>query len=461
MTRAAIYCRISADREGAGLGVDRQRQDCEQLVEQRRWEVAGVYTDNDISAYQKRKPRPAYERLMADAKARRIDAIVVWHTDRLHRQPRELEDFVDVVETAGTQIDTVKSGAIDLSTPTGRMVARMLGAAAAYESEHKAERIARKHEELARDGKPILGGHRPFGYLNDHVTVNPPEAELIREAASRVIAGDSLRGIAADWGRRGITTPAGKPWQPFPLKRMLTSARIAGLREHRGVIVAEGWEAVIDRPTLERLRAILRDAARRTTTSNARSYLLSGLLSCSRCGKPLHARPRKDHVRRYICASGPMYHGCGKIATLSEPLEALVVDAVLYRLETPAFAAEQARQAADVDDADADRLVAAEASLQELSRDFYDAQLLTRPEFLAARDALTRRIEALRQKVAVATGVEVLADVGPGIRDAWAEMSFDRRRSVLAQLISNVTIGPAVRGRIRFDPDRVDVEWRH
>ncbi|MEV0583029.1 recombinase family protein [Nonomuraea sp. NPDC050310] len=49
--RAAIYCRISQDREGAGLGVARQEADCRKLVELRGWNVAGVYPDNDVSAY--------------------------------------------------------------------------------------------------------------------------------------------------------------------------------------------------------------------------------------------------------------------------------------------------------------------------------------------------------------------------------------------------------------------------
>ncbi len=62
---AAIYCRISRDREGAGLGVDRQEADCRALAVRLGWEVAAVFVDNDISAYSSR-PRPQY-RAMLDA----------------------------------------------------------------------------------------------------------------------------------------------------------------------------------------------------------------------------------------------------------------------------------------------------------------------------------------------------------------------------------------------------------
>lgn len=139
--RAAIYCRISQDREGAGLGVDRQRQDCVKLCEDRGWEVIAVYEDNDLSAYSGKR-RPGYETLLGTVRAHSVDVVVVWHTDRLHRSPRELEEWIVAVETAGVMTATVKAGELDLATSSGRLVARMFGAVARHESEQKGERIA-------------------------------------------------------------------------------------------------------------------------------------------------------------------------------------------------------------------------------------------------------------------------------------------------------------------------------
>ena len=89
MAGAAVYCRISQDREGAGLGVTRQEADCRALCERRGWTVVEVYTDNDVSAYSG-KPRPNWARLIEDVRAGHIGAIVGWHVDRLTRSPREL-----------------------------------------------------------------------------------------------------------------------------------------------------------------------------------------------------------------------------------------------------------------------------------------------------------------------------------------------------------------------------------
>src|SRR4051794_12379321 len=177
MRHVAIYVRISDDREGAGLGVARQEADCRQRAELLGWSVADVYVDNDLSAYSGR-PRPQYARLLADLRSGRADAVLAWHTDRLHRSPKELEEFIDVCETRGVAVETVKAGPVDLSTPAGRAVARTLGAWARYESEHKAERNRRKALELAEAGKLSGGGTRPYGYNDDRLTIREDEAAI-------------------------------------------------------------------------------------------------------------------------------------------------------------------------------------------------------------------------------------------------------------------------------------------
>src|ERR671910_2449931 len=154
--RAAIYTRISQDRTGAGLGIERQETDCRALAERLGWEIIAVHADNDLSAYSG-KPRPGYRALLADLRAGVADAVLVWHTDRLHRSPAELEEYIGVCEPRGVPTMTVKAGPIDLATPAGRMVARQLGAVGRYESEHKSERIKRKMAQKAENGE-WLGG---------------------------------------------------------------------------------------------------------------------------------------------------------------------------------------------------------------------------------------------------------------------------------------------------------------
>ncbi|MFJ6384971.1 recombinase family protein [Kitasatospora sp. NPDC092039] len=160
-TLAAIYCRISDDRVGAGLGVKRQETDCRSLCGRLSWPVGRVYVDNDLSAYSGR-PRGDYRALMADLWTGPQNAVAAWHTDRLHRSPLELEEFIDLCDRRHILVETYLAGPLDLTTPAGRAVARTLGAWARYESEHKAERSRRKALELAETGQVSGGGYRPF-----------------------------------------------------------------------------------------------------------------------------------------------------------------------------------------------------------------------------------------------------------------------------------------------------------
>jgi site-specific DNA recombinase len=75
------------------------------LCERKGWQVAGIYADNDVSAYT-RKPRPEWLRLQADIRAGMVTGIACWHVDRLTRSPRELEDVIDLAERNGAEPGT-------------------------------------------------------------------------------------------------------------------------------------------------------------------------------------------------------------------------------------------------------------------------------------------------------------------------------------------------------------------
>ena len=130
------------------------------------------------------------------------------------------------------------------------------------ESKKTSERMTAVRAREAREGKPRPSGQRGFGYSLDWMTIDEAEAALIREAADRVLRGESTYAIATDWNARGVPTVNGKQWSVNVLVTIMGSPRIAGLREHHGAVVAEGtWPAIIDRATHEQLRAVLAPSA--------------------------------------------------------------------------------------------------------------------------------------------------------------------------------------------------------
>ena len=287
---AAIYARISSDPDDTRLGVERQLADCRALAARKGWAVAQEYVDNDISASGAQR-RPQYRQMLEDIKTGALDAVIVWAEDRLHRHPKELEEFFEIIDAAGIKDLATVSGDTDLSTDDGKLKARILGAVAANESAKLTRRIRRKHEELAQRGKLSGGGTRPYGFEDDRLTIRPDEAHIIKELATRVLSGDSLRSMCRDLDERAVLTVTGVSWTPHVLRRMLMSGRISGQREHLGEIVGPAeWPAIIAPADTARLRSVLGDPRRRTNRS-PRRYLLAGMLRCSLCGATLVARP--------------------------------------------------------------------------------------------------------------------------------------------------------------------------
>jgi len=460
---AAIYARISSDPSGMALGVSRQIEDCTAWAHNHGTVVAEVYVDNDISAYSG-KTRPQYRRMCEDIKQGFRDGLIVWHPDRLHRSPRELEDFIDLIEATGAEVQTITGGDYDLSTPHARILARILGAVARHESEDKSRRITRKAAELAFQGKRNGGGTRAYGYNADHTKPIAAEAAIVKEAAKRILSGDTLRSVCSDFNLRNVPTVKGGPWSPTVLRTLLMAARISGQREHHGEIVANGpWPAIITPSQTARLRAILGDPDRRTNRT-PRSYPLTGLVRCERCGEKMVARPRDDGSRRYVCAKAPGYPGCGKTFILAEPLEQMITEAILYRLDSDALAKAIVGQVSEdagteniEEDLQSDRL-----QLDELAQ-MYGRKEMTAREWTAAKAPIQQRIATNERRLNAFTGTSALEGyVGnaKALRGQWDSIDPPRQRAIISALLNSITVGPGVRGRNKFDPSRIKPDWK-
>jgi DNA invertase Pin-like site-specific DNA recombinase len=488
-TRAGIYVRISQDRGGAGLGVQRQEQDCRALCERRGWDVVDVYVDDDVSAYSG-KPRPAWRRLLADIDAGGITGIVCWHVDRLTRTPRELEDVISHAEQRGLELATV-SGDVDLATPTGRMVARMLGAAARHESEHKAERQRRERRQAAERGAIAGGGMHPYGYRRVLEEYGPRRADgtrarrvvrdeldddqaaVIREAARRVLAGESLSSVCRDFASRDISTPYGGRLTPTKLRRILASARISGRREHTprdtykgtrpllGEIVATAaWPAIISVEDSDRLRAILSRPDRRPAQpANGRTYLLSGLLRCALCGAGMTGRP-KAGTPRYVCPNMPGGHSCGRMATIAARTDEHVRDLVVAALASPQLQRRLTRRDG-IDPELAASIAKLENQQDELARSWGEG-LITRAEWLTARDALERRLATARDALArqsQTTPLDGFLGSVDHMMQRWETMNTAQRRAVVGAVVDCIKVSTADPRR-KWDPQRFEVTWR-
>jgi site-specific DNA recombinase len=436
---AGIYCRISKDRAEEALGVARQEKDCRELAARIGAAVGAVFIDNDSSAYSG-KIRPQYVALLEAIEAQTINCLIVWHPDRLHRSPRELEDFVLIVERTGCEVRTVTAGDLDLATPDGRLVARITGAVARKESEDKSRRLKRKLLELRETGKP--SGRLGYPYDNGGV-LNPDRLAIVHEVADRIINGESCGLIAADLTRRGVPTRSGGQWTHTSVRTMMRSPSLVSLIMHKGEFVGVGnWPPALDRATWDRCGAAMVETPKASTGT----YLLSGIAVCGVCRRGLTGAALKTpegSIGRYRCDS--QRGGCGGVFVYQSHLDGLVVPRVELMLKAPVMAAQQAGEdlAAQIAEEEARLLSYAE---------MLDAKELSREEWKHLRKIVADRINLLRAREEAQS-----TPVGVNAGEKWEAMTIARRRQIIARAVE-ITVSPVHHGP-RFDPSRVRLRW--
>jgi len=134
--KAAIYARVSTTNHGQDPEL--QTREIRDYCERRGWQIAGEYTDVGISG--SKDSRPELNRLMADAKQRRFDAVCVWKLDRFGRSLRHLVNALADLESLGVSFISLKDN-LDLSTPSGRLMFQIIGAMAEFERALIQERV--------------------------------------------------------------------------------------------------------------------------------------------------------------------------------------------------------------------------------------------------------------------------------------------------------------------------------
>lgn len=465
---AVIYARISQDREGAGLGVDRQLAACRQLAERLGWVVVGVHSDNDISAYSG-KPRPGYRALLADLEHGHAAGVLVWHTDRLHRSPVELEHYIAVCQPRGVATHAVQSGNLDLSTASGRMVARMLGSAARYESEHKGDRVRASRQETAQAGR-WGGGKRPFGFEADGVTIRPCEAAEIVTAVDALLAGAGLRSVVRAINGRGVpTTFKAGTWSPRSFKDVLLRPRNAGLAVYRGEVIGPAvWPPIVAEDRWRAVVSLLNDPGRRTTPAGAPvRWLGSGMYVCSTCSLPrLRVSSTGGKTPAYRCnAREALPQATGHVSRQAAALDEYVGDVVVERLSRADAAQLLTAPATGVDTGSLHaEAVTVRQRLTQLADAFAEGAV-TVGQLRGGTERLRERLATLEDSIGAAVAVDPLAGL-VGVPDpgtVWAGLDVGRRRAVLDALMT-VTVLPRTGkwgpdGR-RFDPDGVRIEWK-
>jgi site-specific DNA recombinase len=478
LVRAAIYIRVSKLRREL-LDAQRQQPPCEAFVTAQGWQLTGVYVEDGVSAWSQEVRRDAFERLLADVRAGKVDAIVSWQMDRLLRRVADASALLTIAKRHGTIIANV-DGALDLSTAAGRKRLHDLASVAEFESDLKSERLRLKHSELALEGK-FSGGTRPYGYdlepyvstdhtgsaIKYHVVRNQEEAAHIEAAAKAVLEGRSVTSIVKQWAAGNVRSAKGRLFRYGDVKGLLLSARIAGLRSADGKLVTAEWEPIITREQHEELVAILGPPRQRgSNQGTARSYLLTGFLVCGVCGAPLRSHASKatreaTAHQRYVCDARDGGRYCVK--RLAAVIDQHVVRELLSEL--PHLLLEATRRAPEHWESLGRLLNARQTASDRLEglEDLLADGLLERSGYVRQRRRLKAKLEELDQEIshvwAQAPRRRLRGATIGELEREWERLDLDEQRAVLREHISHVVIKPVGPGRKPFDRDSVEIVW--
>jgi site-specific DNA recombinase len=475
IARAAIYARISREDEDNVDNTDIQIDECLEFINHMGWQHADTYRDDNISAYSGKR-RDDYQRLIADIEANKIDLIVATEMTRLNRRLWHSIDLFRMAETTTLcRIATTDGGGADLSTREGIQTAVTLAIEAEKESLRISVRQKRKHRALAKDGK-ANGGPRPYGYersAKGTLEINEPEAAIVREIVRRLRNGESARSIVADLRARGLKTAGGRDWHYSNLKRLIESPRLCGMRTHLGTLHPSlVIPAIISRKEWEDVQSLWEGWAAHGIQS--RRYLLSGIVVCGRCDTPMVGRRWHDTrtgrtYNRYICTKDEAFHhraGCGKVFRNADPIDILVTEAVLYRLDSPDFLAALSTRTNEKDLQDLLNQRQAKLAKRDSLYSDYLADVISRELWLRGKGELEDMVAAINRQLSTLQSGRSLAQIplDGTLAEVWGDADLDFKRDLIKLLVKKVVVLPGRtqamwRGQWRFDPSLIRIVW--
>lgn len=461
---AGIYCRLSVARFGDTTKVEDQERICRALAAERGWTVPDgfVFTDNNASAWRKDRKRPEWDRMVTLVRDGVLRNLVNYHGDRLMRQPWDLELLLKFADELGVVIAS-PTGEYRLDVASDRFVLRILTAKACLESDDISRRKKAGFERMRLAGNaPTPGGQggRGFGYEKDGVTPVPAEKAAANVAAEQLCAGDTLAAACRDLAAQGITSTTGYPLSYGTLRDILLRSRTAGL-------LADGtpgnWEPLITPELQRRVRNVLEARAGQTgaspLTGGAHKHLLSGIVLCWKCGKPVqitNAGRKGKGVAGYGCVTP----GCRVARRNAAHLDAYVTGRVLRLLNSTDFTEEIRRVQGDSTNAPE---IARWEQRKAQSQDTIDG---LRPEdsedtvkrLLERHRAIERRLTEEKAK-GISHRHQTLAVYRGITLDQFRVLPLRDRRTIVSAAYV-ITIKKATRMGPGFNPEDIDMKLR-
>ena len=353
LTPAALYARVSSDRQDVDLSVSAQLRALKEYAKANGYSVAREYVDEAESG--RVANRPQFREMIEEGGKPKspFEVILVWKFSRFTRKREHAVAFKAQLRRKGIRVVSITEQAED--NATGRLLEGIIESVDEYYSENLAQEVVRGMREAASRGF-FLASNAPFGYkrvkVNDGakerptLEIDPATAPVVSEIFEKSLRGSGLKELCKELNERGITN-RGKRWYKGTLHYVLRNEAYTGTavwgKTSKGektqdpVRVEGAWPALVSRELFDDVQQAMRDRApkvRRPARVGSR-FLLSGLLKCGVCGRPYSAQGAKSGQFAYYICGTLFREGAGTCSAryLNAPrLETFVVEKIRERI---------------------------------------------------------------------------------------------------------------------------------
>ena len=355
LTPAALYARVSSDRQDVDLSVSAQLRALKDYAKANGYLVAREYVDEAESG--RVADRPQFREMIEEGSQPKapFQVILVWKFSRFTRKREHAVAFKSMLRRKGVRVVSITEHADD--SPTGKLMEAIIESVDEFYSENLAEDVTRGMRESASRGF-FLGSKAPFGYRRVKVSdgmkerptleVDPATPPVVKEIFESSLSGYGLKEICRELNDRGITN-RGKRWYKGGLHYLLTNEAYTGtavlgrttkVEKAQDPVRMEGaWPALVSRELFDAVQQAMRDRAPKVQRPGrvGSKFLLSGLLKCGVCGRPYSGQGAKSGQFAYYVCGTLFREGAGTCSAryLNAPrVEDFIVEKIRERILT-------------------------------------------------------------------------------------------------------------------------------
>ncbi len=327
-TPAALYARVSSDRQDVDLSVAAQLRALRDYAEKNGYVIAREYIDEAEGG--RIADRPQFRKMLDEASKTEAPfrEILVWKFSRFTRKREHAVAFKSMLRKRGIRVTSITEHADD--TPTDKLMEAIIESVDEFYSENLTQEVLRGMREAVSRGFWV-SSHAPFGYNRVMVQdgpkkrptleTNPDTSRIVKRIFDMAEAAKGTLEITRILNNEGIASPRGKLWGKTRVHGILTNEAYTGTLlwgtkakdEAEPVRVEKAFPAIVSKAQFGRVNQLMRSRAPRFSHPRrvGSSYLLSGLVKCRRCNRALSGQDSKGGKFAYYVCQSLMKRGSG------------------------------------------------------------------------------------------------------------------------------------------------------